>query len=124
MKEDSSNVKITLFTQDIHSCYIEKFVDKTFNCAVLDTGCTKNVCGLSWLDIYLDSITPGDLLIVVDEKSSRSFKFGHGNTVLLTKAVTIPATIGKDDVLITTDVIQNDLPLLPSKDSMKKCCYD
>ena len=72
----------------------------------------------------MDSITPGDLLIVVDEKSSRSFKFDHGNTVLLTKAVTIPATIGKDDVLITTDVIQNDLPLLPSKDSMKKCCYD
>ena len=27
VKEDSSNnVKITLFTQDVHSCYIEKFV--------------------------------------------------------------------------------------------------
>ena len=36
------------------------------------------------------------------------------------KAVTTPATIGKDDVLIKTDVIQNDQPLLPSKDSMKR----
>ena len=36
------------------------------------------------------------------------------------KAVKIPATIGKDDVLIKTDAIQNDQPLLPSKDSMKR----
>ena len=41
VKEDSSNnVKITLFTQDVHSCYIEKFVGETLNCAVLDAGCT------------------------------------------------------------------------------------
>ena len=39
MKEDSSNNgKITLFTQDVHNCYIEKFVGETLNCAVLYTG--------------------------------------------------------------------------------------
>ena len=68
----------------------------------------------------MDLLTPGDLLKIVEEKSSSSFKFGDGNTVLSTKAVTIPATIGKDDVLIKTDAIQNDIPLLLSKDSMKK----
>ena len=121
LKEDFSNdAKITLFTQDVHSCYIEKFVGETLHCIVLDTGCTKNVCGQSWLDSYLDSLTPGDLLKVVGEKSSSSFKVGDGNTVLSTKAVTILATIGKDDVLIKTDVIQNDIPLLLSKDSMKQ----
>ena len=62
VKEDSSNVKITLLTQDVHSCYTEKFVGETLNCAVLDTGCTKNVCGQYSLDSYLDSLTPGDLL--------------------------------------------------------------
>ena len=36
-KEDFSNtVKITFFTQDVHRCYIEKFVGETLNCAVLD----------------------------------------------------------------------------------------
>ena len=55
-----------------------------------------------------------------EEKSSSCFKFGEGNTVLSTTVVTIPATIGKDDVLIKTDAIQNDLPLLLSTVSMKK----
>ena len=68
----------------------------------------------------MDSPTPGYLLKVVEERSSSSFKFGNGNKVLSTKAVTIPATIGNNDVLIKTDVIQNDLPLLLSKNPMKK----
>ena len=68
----------------------------------------------------MDSLTPEDLLKAAETKSSSSFKFGDGNAVLSTKAVTIPATIGKDDVLIKTDVIQNDLPLLLSKYSRKK----
>ena len=67
----------------------------------------------------MDLLTPGHSLKVVEEKNSSSFEFGDGNTVLSTKAVTIPATIGKDDVLIKTDVIQ-DLPLLLNKDSIKK----
>ena len=50
-EEDFSHVKITLFKQDIHKCYIETFVRETLNCAVLDSGCTKNVCGKAWLVI-------------------------------------------------------------------------
>ena len=71
-----------MFAQDVPSYYIEKFVGETLDCAVLDTGCTKNVRGQSWLDSYLDLLPPGDLLKVVEEKSSSSFKFGDGNTVL------------------------------------------
>ena len=66
------------------------------------------------------TLKPGDLLKVLEEKSSCNFKFGEGNTVLSNKAGTIPATIGKDDVFIKTVVIQDDLRLLLSKDSMKK----
>ena len=82
VKEDSSNnVKIILFTQDVHSCYI-------------DIGCTNKVCEQSCLDSYLDSLTTGDLLKVVEERSSSSFKFVDGNIVLSIKTVTIPATVG------------------------------
>ena len=57
MKEGSQkDVKINLFTQDDHECYIEKFVGETQNCAVLDSGCTKNVCRQSWLDSYLNRL--------------------------------------------------------------------
>ena len=46
-EEQSSHVKITLFTKDIYKCYIEKFVGETLNCAVLDSGWTKNVYGMN-----------------------------------------------------------------------------
>ena len=68
----------------------------------------------------MDSLTPGDLLKVLKEKSSSRFKFSDGKTVLPTKAVTVQGTIDKDDVLIKTDFIPNDLPLLLSKEYMKK----
>lgn len=60
-----------------------------------------------------------DLLKVVEEKCSSSFKFGDGNTVLSNKAVTILETIGKNGASIKPDAIQNDLPLLLRKDSIK-----
>ena len=49
-----------------------KFVGETLNCAVLDRGCTKNVCGESWLSNYLDTLTEIDYSNVVVEKSSHS----------------------------------------------------
>ena len=32
---------VELFTNNIHECYIEKFVGEMLGCAVLDSGCTK-----------------------------------------------------------------------------------
>ena len=66
-EEQSSYVKITLFTQDIHKCYIEKVAGETMNCAVLDSGCTKNVCGKAWLDGYLNTLTEKDTQKVVQD---------------------------------------------------------
>ena len=112
--------KKTLFTQDIQKCYIEKFVGETLNCAVLDSGCTKNVCGKAWLDSYLNILTERDAQKVVEESSSSSFRFGDGNSKIANKYVTILARIGKEDIMIKTDVIDSDLTLLLSKEAMKK----
>ena len=35
--------------------------------------------------------------------------------------VTFPAQIGKEDIMIKSDVIDSDLPLLLSKSAMSKC---
>ena len=119
-EEQSSHVKITLFTKDIYKCYIEKFVGETLNCAVLDSGCTKNVCGKTWLDSYLNTLTEKDAQKVLEESSSSSFRFGDGNSKTVNKSVTIPARIGNQDIMIKTDVIDSDLPLLLSKEAIKK----
>ena len=67
VKSTLEDVNITLFTQEMHERYTEKFVGETFNWAVLDSGCTKNVCGESWLSNYLDTLTEVDKSQVSEE---------------------------------------------------------
>ena len=85
-----------------------------------DSGCTKNVCGESWLTNYLGTLTESDRSKVVVEKSSNSFRFGNGKSFNSKKMVTFPAHIGQED-MIKSDVIDSDLPLLLSKSAMSKC---
>ena len=95
VQDTSDDVNITLFSQEMHECYMTKFVGETLNCAVLDSGCTKNVCGESWLTNYLDTLTESDRSKVVVEKSSDSFRFGDGKSLNSEKNGNIPSTDGK-----------------------------
>ena len=54
---------------ELYNCYINKFVDVTLNHAVLDSGCTKTVCGLSWLDKYYETLLPEVKEKVVEKRS-------------------------------------------------------
>ncbi|XP_066911985.1 uncharacterized protein [Clytia hemisphaerica] len=111
-KEDD---EIALFSDTL-----KQFVGETLGTAVLDSGCTKNVCGKTWLGCYLETLDKNQLSTVKEFKSSTSFKFGNGDSVESLKKVKVPAYIGGKNVFIETDVIDGDLPLLLSKDAMKK----
>ena len=76
--------------------------------------------GKTWLDSYLNTLTGKNAQKVVEESSSSSFRFGDGNRKTGNKYVTIPARIGNEDIMIKTDVTDSDLPLLLSKEAMKK----
>ena len=122
VEDDSKEkqVKLTLFNDELYNCYINKFVDETLNHAVLHSGCTKTVCGLSWLDNYLETLSPEDKEKVVEKQIQTKFKFGDVATVGSLKSVTIPPQIGNSEIMLQTDVICNELPLLLSKDAMEK----
>ena len=47
VQDTSDDVNITLFNPKMHECYMTKFVGETLNCAVLESGCAKNVSGES-----------------------------------------------------------------------------
>ena len=68
----------------------------------------------------MNTLTEKDAQKVVEESSSSSFRFGDGDSKTANKSVTIPARIGNEDIMIKTDVIDSDLPLLLSKEAMKK----
>ena len=117
-KKDNE-VKLTLFTKSIKDSYSNQFVMETFNKAVLDSGCSRTVCGKDWLDCYIQSL-PDNISKIVDEKESNVlFKFGDGKTYKSLKTVTLPVTIGVREVNIVTEVVNCELPLLLSKSSMK-----
>ena len=41
LDDTSTQVKLSLFTDEVYNCYINKFVGETLNHAILDNGCTK-----------------------------------------------------------------------------------
>ena len=90
------------------------------NCAVLDSGCTSNVCGKAWLDCYFDSLTSQERNKVVENEGKKMFKFGGGEKCMSLGNFELPANLAGKKVTIRTDVIDSDIPLLLSKDAMKR----
>ena len=93
---------------------------ETYGCGILDSGCSKNVCGSLWIDRYLETLEEKQLKQVKYEKSVSKFRFGNPTVYNSLHKVTIPASIGSKQILISTDVIDLDIPLLISKEAMKK----
>ena len=112
--------KITLFTQEAEKFFIQNFLWETLNLAVLDSGCTKTVCGEEWLKCYIDSLGKEEKKKIKEYKSNTEFKFGDGKNVGSEKCVSITCKIAGINVNIETDVVKSEIPLLLSKDSMKK----
>ena len=116
----------TLFNHEVVLCegsledpFVNDLVAESLNCALLDSGASKTVCGKLWLDLYVDSLSESEKMKLKSEPSESVFRFGDGNKVESSQTVTIPATLGSRDITISTDVIDKDIPLLLSKRAMK-----
>ena len=86
----------------------------------MDSACSSTVCGVDWLNCYLETLTQDKLEKVKEYESSTYFKFGGGRKLKSIKKVTIPCEIAGVRCNITTDVVNSDLLLLLVKPSMKK----
>lgn len=114
-KKKKEEVNVTLYTE-----VMDVFMGETLSAAVLDSGCSKTVCGESWLKEYLETLSDNELNHVTESQSNTIFKFGDGNEMRSIKQMKLPARIGDTNINIVTDVVKGDLPLLFSKDAMKK----
>ena len=95
-------------------------IGETLSMAVLDSGRTKTVCSKTWLNCYLESLSSEELVNIKRERSETIFKFDNGKICPSSERIRIPVVIAGQNVLLTMDVIENDIPLLLSKDTMKK----
>ena len=99
---------------------LNNLVRESQGCAVLDTGCSTTVCGTQWLKMYMDSLDDFERQQVTESPSSATFTFGDGTTIKSVKKLTLPCWIAGIRATLSTDVVDCNIPLLLSKQSMKK----
>ena len=93
---------------------------ETLGSMVLDSGCPRSVCGKTWYDCYLDALPEKFKKNLELQESEASFRFGNGETLKSLFKVSLPCRLAGNDVKIVTDVVNSEIPLLLSKNAMKK----
>ena len=98
----------------------QTFVAEAATSAILDSGAPANVAGKIWFESYVSGLTDKQQKSVKYFDSSSTFRFGSGQVYKSLYRAEIPVRIGKDNALISTDVVETTIPLLFSKGAMKK----
>ena len=80
--------------------------------ALLDSGCTKTVCGETWLQHYLHSLSFDECKKNETSKRNSSFKFGDSKLVNIFKIVKISVIIAGVQATVTIDVVEYGISLL------------
>ena len=117
--ESTKEVDIVLITEEIDKAEI--FVTEASKSAVIDTACTKTVAGEKWFENYKSNLTEKAKQEIEIHPSSTSFKFGDGRKVQALFRVIFPVIIANTHCKINVDIVSENILLLLSKSSLKKC---
>ena len=109
---------VTLFTND--PVEQSQLLGETLGYAVLDSGCNKTVCGKSWLNAFLETLSRTEHLLVEKHTDNSRFRFGDGEPVISNELIIIPIKLGSHKLMLTTCVVDCDVPLLLSRVSLKR----
>ena len=110
-------VPVVLFTRDKQE--LQLLGQEAAASGVLDSGCVSTVCGKRWLDMFLDQLPDSKKSQVVWKDSSTLFQFGGEYSLKSIGKVVLPGEILGKPVLIETDVVDSDIPLLFSNKALK-----
>ena len=93
---------------------------ETVNKALLDTGASSTVCGDKWFSVFKESLTPEERSLIETYPCEKTFRFGDGDSVLSDQKKRIPITMCGKEITLDVFVVKNDIPLLLSRETMKK----
>ena len=114
-------VHITLFAKGLRTEATNgNLLGETIGCAVLDSGCSRTVCSDKWLHCFIQSLDDEEKSRVRYQESQKKFRFGDNKLYESMTTATIPISIGDKKIMMDTDVIANEIPLLLSKPAMKQ----
>ena len=118
MMECPHRTSFTMFTSsDIQECYISKLVGESFAGGLLDCGCTKTVCGADWYKDFVSNLSENDKEVKT-KTSHMPYKFWDGKVVYSHQQVSLPVYIGIQKGTMDTEVVDQEIPLLISKEAM------
>ena len=113
--------EVILFQSDFnHPEWIKNLASKSWNAAVLDSGATNTVAGKEWYNCYISCQSFDEKTKIRCHKGTNIYRFGDGNLFTAIENVDIPIVLGKEHVMLNTDIVASDIPLLLSQKSMKK----
>ena len=88
---------------------------------VLDTACASTVAGRTWIEDYINNHLSGkERDKIVKSKGTKKFKFGGGSVITSEAEMKIPAVVAGKKVMITTDVVNSEVPLLLGVKALSK----
>ena len=116
--DDENVTNIVLYNKE--KSHLPNFISETLNSAVLDSGASATVCGLGWFNCFMQTLTDENKKNISIQPGTKTFKFGDGAKVKSIKKVMLPCVLAGVNVHIITDVVKAEIPLLLSRDAMKK----
>ena len=118
----------TLYTQEVvlyqsdfdHPEQLKTLVSESWNSAVLDSGATHTVAGEVWYNYYITSLNENEKQKIKHHTPGNTYRFGDGKLFPALQNVDIPISLGSRNLMLNTDIVASDIPLLLSRKSMKK----
>ena len=117
---EEEEVQVTLLAEGSESSNMDILLGETIGCVLLDSGCSKTVCGTQWFQCFIETLSAVQINSVQYMKSSSVYRFGDGNRVTAVKAVNFPCILAGKAIRIHADIVECNIPLLLSRSSMKK----
>ena len=91
-----------------------------FGYAVIDSGAKSNLTGKIWVDSFIESLSEEELKEVSEERYVAKYRFGDGEEVLSDVKIKLPVVIGGVKQSLTTSIVNKELPLLLSFESLNR----
>ena len=109
---DEEEVHITLMAGNITNHKMDALLGETLGHVLLDSGCSKTVCGERWLREYLQTMSDSEKKKVIYESSNAIYRFGDGSRMSSLRSVLFPCVLAGKKINIKSDVVECSIPLL------------
>ena len=117
---DDSEIYCTILNATDDPNELTLFTFEAQGCGALDTACTSSVAGKKWFASYKRLLGKDKDKIKFEGVPKKRFKFGNRQSLPSLGTYVIPACIAGKDCKLRMDLISSDIPLLISKNAMRK----